>query len=126
MFRNLFLCLTAIVFAVPIVHAAPPGPRFDLSRNGQALDTEGDYLFQVDQVPGSSGYLWGFFQNGKIVWENQKNEGKLSGWSYGLKAGCTGWRALKEGEVEVWCRAYVNNEWTEATGKIKITLRPRK
>jgi hypothetical protein len=48
-------------------------------------------------------YLWGFFQNGKMVWENRKNEGKLSGPSYGPLVGSAGWNALHVGEVEVSC-----------------------
>lgn len=105
--------------------AEPPGPRYDYPVDGQGLDLEGDYLFQVNEVPGASGYLWSFFQNGKMVWENLKNERKLSGRNYGLMVGSLGWKALKAGEVEVWCRACVNDQWTEAT-RITITLQPRK
>jgi hypothetical protein len=103
----------------------PIRPKYDYPRNGQKLDLGGDYLFQVGDVPGASGYLWNFHQNGKTVWENYKNEGKLSGASYGLPAGSAGWKAFHAGEVEVTCRAYVNNEWTWE-GKIKIILQPRK
>jgi len=124
MFRTMLMFLVVSLFAACTAQAAAPGPRFDYPRDGQALDTEGDYLFQVGAVPGASGYLWGFFQNGRMVWENQRNEGGLSGRNYGLRAGSPGWKALKQGEVEVWCRAYVNNQWTDAT-VIRITLRPR-
>jgi hypothetical protein len=124
MLRIVFVSLTAALLAANTSRSAPPGPRYDYPKNGQKLDLEGDYLFKVREVSGASDYLWGFVQNGKMVWENQTNEGKLSGPSYGLVAGSAGWNALHAGVVEVWCRALVNNEWTEAT-KIKITLRPR-
>jgi hypothetical protein len=101
-----------------------PGPRYDFPCDGQELDAEGDYLFQVGEVPGASGYLWGFFQGGKCVWENNSHERTLSGRSYGLIASSRGWSTLHAGDVEVWCRAYVDNRWTEAT-TIKVKLRPR-
>ena len=117
--------LSTCVLATSVVHAEPPGPRFDYPQNGQELDLEGDYLFQVGEVPANNGYLWGFFQDGKMVWENSRDERNLSGRNYGLTAGSPGWHCLHTGDVEVWCRAYVNGEWTEAT-TIRIKLRPRK
>lgn len=100
------------------------GPRFVYPENGQTLDYEGAYLFKVKPVPGASGYLWGFFQGGEMVWENYANERKLSGTEYGIHPGTSAHKRFAKGDVEVWVRGLVDGEWTDAT-IITIHLRPR-
>jgi hypothetical protein len=101
------------------------GPSFIYPKNGQTLDYEGAaYLFKVKPVPGASGYLWGFFQGGKMVWENYRNEGKLSGTQYGIQPGTPAHKKFVKGNLEVWVRGLVNGKWTNAT-IITIDLQPK-
>ncbi|HEU4325875.1 MAG TPA: hypothetical protein VFS21_22235 [Roseiflexaceae bacterium] len=97
------------------VAAAAPGPSFVYPSNGQTLDYAGSYLFKVNPVPGASGYLWGFFQNGVMVWENYRDEGRLSGTEYGIHPGTFAHSRFARGWTQVWCRALVNGQWTDAT-----------
>jgi hypothetical protein len=89
----------------------------------QVLGYEGDYVFEVTPVDGASGYLWGFMQNGGMVWENMRDEGAASGASYRILEGSTAHSKFVPGPVEVWVRARVNDEWTEAV-VITIYLEP--
>jgi GDSL-like Lipase/Acylhydrolase family len=104
--------------------SALQGPRLVYPKNGQTLDSEGAYLFKVKPVEGASGYLWGFFQNGKMVWENHRNERKLSGTEYGIQPGTAAHKKFVKGNVEVWVRGLVNGKWTKAT-IITIHLQPK-
>lgn len=92
--------------------------------DGQILDYEGSYLFKVTPVEGADGYLWGFFQNGVMVWENLRDEGELSGVEYGIYEGSFAHSQFTSGYVEVWVRASIYGEWTEPT-VITIYLKPR-
>jgi lysophospholipase L1-like esterase len=100
------------------------GPSFIYPKNGQTLDYEGAYLFKVKPVPGASGYLWGFFQGGKMVWENYRNERKLSGTEYGIQPGTPAHKKFVKGTVAIWVRGLVNGKWTKAT-IITIHLQPK-
>ena len=93
-------------------------------KNGQTLDYEGAYRFKVKPVPGASEYLWGFFQGGKMVWENYADERKLSGTEYSIQPGTSAHKRFVEGDVEVWVRGLVDGEWTDAT-IITIHLQPK-
>ena len=100
------------------------GPSLIYPKNGQTLDYEGAYLFKVKPVPGASGYLWGFFQGGEMVWENYRNERKLSGTEYGIQPGTPAHKKFVKGKVAVWVRGLINGKWTKAT-IITIHLQPK-
>jgi hypothetical protein len=101
--------------------AASPGPSFVYPADGQTLGYDGAFLFKVNPVTGASGYLYGFFQGGSMVWENYRDERKLSGTEYEIQPGTPGHDAIRPGAVEVWVRALVNDQWTDAT-IINITV----
>ena len=84
------------------------------------LDFGGTYTVEVSPVAGASGYLYGFFQDGSAVWENYANEHQLSGTEYSVPP--SGHAAFHPGPLDIWVRAYVNNQWTEAS-IVKVTLR---
>jgi len=81
-------------------------------------------LFKVKAIPSAEGFLWGFFQNGVMVWENYRDEGTLSGNEYGIHPGSIAHSKFAHGDVEVWVRASINGQWTDAT-VITIHLQPR-
>ena len=119
--------LLAIMLAILGQHStasALSGPAFDYPVDGQVLDFEGSYLFRVHAVPHAQGYLWGFFQNDVMVWENYRDEGTLSGTEYGIHPGTVAHSSFAPGEVEVWVRAMIKGQWTDAT-VITIQLVPR-
>ncbi|MGH3526024.1 MAG: hypothetical protein ACRDQ6_01765, partial [Pseudonocardiaceae bacterium] len=103
--------------------SALPGPVFVYPVNGQTLGYKGSILFKVQPVDGASGYLYGFFQDGKAVWENYHDEHTLSGTEYGIAPDSPGHNAINPGSLQVWVRALVNGQWTEAT-VINIHLDP--
>jgi uncharacterized delta-60 repeat protein len=102
---------------VQIIGHKPPEPIvpvFDYPVDGQILDYEGSYLFRVQPIPAAEGFLWGFFQNGVMVWENYRDEGVLSGNEYGIHPGTLAHSKFVPGPVEVWVRASINGQWTDA------------
>jgi hypothetical protein len=109
------LATVGVSLASPSAAAADPGPTPVAPRNGDSVDRTRDMTFQVGPVSGASGYLWGFFQNGQMVWENNRDEGTLSSATYVIKAGSRGASALTAGPVDVWIRALLQGQWTEAT-----------
>jgi len=113
--------------SVNVVGPNRPGnraPVFIYPVDGQTLDYEGSYLFKVKAIPSAEGFLWGFFQNGVMVWENYRDEGTLSGNEYGIHPGSLAHSKFAHGDVEVWVRASINGQWTDAT-VITIHLQPR-
>jgi competence ComEA-like helix-hairpin-helix protein len=104
--------------SVEIIGQKPPKPIvpvFVYPVDGQVLDYEGSYLFKVKPVPSAEGFLWGFFQNGEMVWENYRDEGILSGDEYGIHPGTLAHSRFVPGPLEVWVRASINGQWTDAT-----------
>jgi hypothetical protein len=91
------------------------GPTFVYPSNGATLPYSSSLVFEVRPVTGATGYLWGFFQQGKAVWENYHNEGVLSGTRYQIDPGTAGHNAIKPGTLQVWVRALINGDWTDAT-----------
>ncbi len=89
-------------------------PEFDYPVDGQTLDFEGDYLFRVYEIEGISDYLWGFFQEGVLVWENSRDEGQLSSNEYGVYAGTEAHSRFAKGDVDVWVRALGEGGWSDA------------
>lgn len=96
-------------------------PVFEYPVDQQVLTYGGDYLFKVEAFPGAESYLWGFFQDGVMVWENLRDEGILSGNEFGLLSGSKGYDSLSTGEVQVMVRAVVGGQYTEA-GIITIRI----
>lgn len=98
--------------------AAPiPAPEMVYPANGQVLTygSSNPYLFKVKPVAGASGYLFGFFQNGTMVYENWRDDKRLStNGDFGIWPSNPFYSKLQEGDLEVWVRAYVNNQWSEA------------
>ncbi|MFN8479724.1 MAG: hypothetical protein U0074_18060 [Kouleothrix sp.] len=90
-------------------------PVFVYPVDGQTLDYVGSYLFKVTPVTSQQVYLWGFFQNGVMIWENLRDEGTLSNNEYGIYEGTLGHSKFKPGNVQVWVRASNNGQWTDAT-----------
>jgi hypothetical protein len=78
----------------------------------QILGYEGWYLFKVTPVENADGYLWGFFQNNVLIWENLRDEGVLSGTEYGIMKDSFAQSKFEPGDVEVWVRASINGQWT--------------
>lgn len=108
---------------LPQVTATPVLPVFIYPTNGQSLDYEGSYLFKVQPIISAQGFLWGFFQNGVMVWENLRDEGRLSTNEYAITVGSLAHSKFSLGDVEVWVRASINGQWTDATA-ITIHLQP--
>lgn len=59
-----------------------------------------------------------------MIWENYRDEGTLSGNEYGIHPGSVAHSKFTPGDVEVWVRASINGQWTDAT-VITIHLQPR-
>jgi len=92
-------------------------PQFIYPVDGQTLNYSYgifSYMFKVTSVPGASGYLWGFFQRGNMVWENLRDEGHLSGTEYTVIPGHPMNYSVMPGDFTVMVRARVNDQWTEA------------
>ena len=101
---------------------ATAGPVFVYPQNNQQLNLSGAYLFKVQPVAGASGYQWSFYQNGQLVWDNQRDDGQLSGTEYGIQPDSVAHTKFGAGFVEVRVRALVNALWTDTT-TITIELR---
>lgn len=89
-------------------------PVFRYPFEGETLTYPGSWGFEVEPVPGATGYLWGFFQQGAMVWENYRDEQILSDSEYRIKPGGGAHNAIEPGPLQVWVRASVNGNWTEA------------
>ncbi|NJP07035.1 MAG: hypothetical protein HC837_16150 [Chloroflexaceae bacterium] len=102
----------------PDPYPIPPSqlqrPQFIYPLHGQVLGYDGSYMFKVTDVPGASGYLWGFFQDDRMVWENLGNTGKLDGPEYAIHPDNPAHNLFHPGPVTVMVRGQVNNQWTEA------------
>jgi hypothetical protein len=111
------VALTTVLDAIAPVPAvaALPGPSFVYPTDGQTLDYGKSFLFKVNPVNGASGYLYGFFQGGTAVWENYHDEHILSSTEYGIATDSPGHRAIHPGALQVWVRALVDGQWTDAT-----------
>jgi hypothetical protein len=110
------------------VKAAEPGPEWMSPRDGEQIPyINPELTFRVAPIPNATQYLYGFFENGKMVWENYANERHLDGTTYILRRGSAGHRALGSGAngnvswpLQLWVRGYVNDgggrfHWSEAS-----------
>jgi hypothetical protein len=93
--------------------------------DGQEIDYEHTYFFQVTDIAGAQGYQWTFSQNGVVVWDNLRDEfGLAGGGIYAIVEGSPGHAKFSAGSVEVAVRALmVGDYYTEPT-VITIVLRP--
>jgi hypothetical protein len=82
---------------------------------GEWVNYTGTWVFHVKPLPNATGYLWGFEQNGVLVWENYHNEGTLSGEYYTIPSDSYAHSLFQLGYVKVWVRALIFNEWTDIT-----------
>lgn len=116
--RSLYVTSTSKVY-LPLAmmnnYAPIAKPIFVYPVDGQTLDYAGDWLFKVEPMANAQGFLWGFFQNGEMVWENLRDEGQLSGNEYAILAGSEAHSRFLPGDVEVWIRASIGDQWTQAT-----------
>ncbi|MDA1337388.1 MAG: peptidoglycan-binding domain-containing protein [bacterium] len=101
------------IAAAPVVAA----PEMVSPANGQILNhgIPDGYRFKIKPVAGAFGYLFGFFQNGVMVYENWRDDRTLN------KTGeFTIWPSnpfyskIQAGDLQVWVRTWVNNQWSEA------------
>jgi hypothetical protein len=128
--RHLLLTLALIVALSAVATipaaAAEPGPRWVTPSNGSVLPYMNDLTFTVEPISGAGEYLYGFFENGKMVWENYANERHLNGTTYMLHKGTAGHRALGSGAggrpswpLQLWVRGYISSggghHWSEAS-----------
>ena len=121
--RIRFFILTFSMLIIKVSSASAAGPSFVYPQHGQSLVHKGGYMFKVNPVPGATRYLWGFFQNGEMVWENFRDEGRLHSNEYGIFPRTRGHQSFLTGNMDVMVRAIVNNRWTDAT-TITIELTP--
>jgi hypothetical protein len=99
--------------------------EFVYPQDGQVLDYEGSYIFEVTPRADAEGYLWGFFQNGVMVWENMANEGVLSGTTYAIEEGTFAHTQFSPGYTEVWVRPMLGGGIPTDAIVIGIYLEPR-
>lgn len=103
----------------------PGAPEMVYPQDRQTLDLEGAFMFKIKPVEGASGYLFGLFQDGVMVYENYRDTKTLSSnGEFALWEGNPAHAKFHTGEVKVMIRAYVRNQWTDAR-EIFINLRPR-
>lgn len=109
----------------PTTIPMPGAPTMVYPQDGQQLDLEGAYMFKVNLVAGASGYLFGLFQDGQMVYENYRDTRTLSSnGEFALWENNPFHTKFHTGPLSVWVRALINNQWTEAR-IITINLRPR-
>ena len=66
-------------------------------------------MFKLKPIEGADSYLWSFFQNGEMVWQNLRDEQQLAGIEYGIHPGSEAHSEFSPGDVEVWVRASINS-----------------
>ncbi len=82
---------------------------------GATFDYNGDYYFEVEPIQNIDGFLWGFFQNGQMIWENGRDGGSpFSSNQYTIAAGTEAHDRFEIGSAEVWVRAGRDGDWSEA------------
>jgi hypothetical protein len=98
--------------------------EFEYPHNGQTLDYAGTWLFKVKPIANVQHYLWGFFQNGNLVWENLRDGGTYSGNEYEIYIDHPAKSKLLPGDVSIQVSADLNGEWKEwISGSVTIYLK---
>jgi hypothetical protein len=90
-------------------------PIFVYPLNGQTIGYSGYWMFKVEPMVFAQGFLWGFTQNGVLVWENLRDEGSLSGNEYAISPGSLAQSHVTPGSVDVSVRAWINDHWSDMT-----------
>jgi hypothetical protein len=108
------LWVTLLFFLTSSRIEAAASPVFDYPKDGQTLDYNGAYQFRVQPLVNATGYLWGFFQNGVMVWENWRDEQQLSTNEYGIYPNTSAHSKFSPGDVQVWVRGVVDGQFTDA------------
>ena len=93
----------------------PAAPEFERPEPGEIIDRTGSFSFAVKPAEGAEGYLWGFFQNGEMVWENLRDEGQLSAAEYTISVGSEANNRFVPGELKVSVRASIDGQWSDAS-----------
>ena len=115
-FAIVFLAIFLVYSLTSTPHEeSTPLPVFEYPHDNQVLDYNDSYLFKIYPVTDSKGYLWGFFQNGELIWENSRDEDEISGAEYDILSDEHAHTHFVPGSVEIWVRAWLGNEWSEAT-----------
>lgn len=100
-------------------------PEMVYPGDGHTLDLEGAYMFKVKLVAGATGYLFGLFQDGTMVYENWRDNQTLSpNGEFALWEDNPAHAKFHAGAVRVMVRASINGSWSDAR-TINITLRSR-
>lgn len=120
----LLMLLLAALFTAAPARAAMPGPIFDYPQQGQRLGHASAFLFRVGAIAGATSYEWSFFQNGQMVWQNWRDEGRYSDRGYEIWPGTKGHTRFWLGSAEVAVRALVNGTWTDYTRKTILITPP--
>ncbi|OHA63176.1 MAG: hypothetical protein A2842_00085 [Candidatus Wildermuthbacteria bacterium RIFCSPHIGHO2_01_FULL_48_25] len=96
--------------------SAAAAPEMVYPVNGQVLNHgfPNQYIFKAKPVAGAR-YLFGFFQDGAMVYENWRDNQQLSSnGEFIITPSNSFYSKLKEGNAQVWVRAWLNNQWSEA------------
>jgi len=101
-------------------------PEMIHPQDRQILDLESSYIFKVKPIVEASGYQFSFYQDSKLIYDNQRDEGKLSlDGEFVIHPYNPSHSKFGVGEVEVVVSAKVDGSWTDKR-VITITLKPRK
>jgi hypothetical protein len=93
--------------------------------DGQEIDFEHTYFFQVADIVGAQAYQWTFSQNGVVVWDNLRDDlGLTGGGTYAILEGSPAHTKFHPGEVEVAVRALMVGDYYTDPTVITIILRP--
>ena len=94
---------------------------FAYPKDGQLCGYDGPFYLQVNPVKGADGYLWSFYQNGELVWENLRDEGSLSTNNYVFEKSSLAHDSYMPGDLTIGVRAKLFGGWSkEATITVKI------
>lgn len=99
-----------------------PVPAVVYPVSGSTLTYGGSYMFKVRPVAGADGYLFGFFQNGQMVYENWRDDGSLSSnGEFAIHPDNPSHGAIKPGNLKVMVRAYRDGRWSDpATLRLNV------
>ncbi|MBI4138370.1 MAG: hypothetical protein HY482_02110 [Candidatus Wildermuthbacteria bacterium] len=106
------------------VGSQAPAPEMAYPADGQVLNYgyPHGYMFKVKQVAGATGYLFRFFQNSEMIYDNQRDGGQLSpNGEFAVWTNNPFYGRFKEGDVEVRAQALVGGQWGQ-TRVINIKL----
>jgi hypothetical protein len=94
--------------------------------DGQEIDLEHTYFFQVADIVGAQAYQWTFSQNGVVVWDNLRDDlGLTGGGTYEILEGSPAHAKFHPGEVEVAVRALMVGDYYTDPTVITVILRPK-